>query len=214
MTQRQINQLEMARAVQNYLNANTATWTTVPIVTTFKNELDELLLRIEENAEAQEASRVYLGEAKANQRRLVAEKTDILNDALEAYASVNELAELEQKAAKSFTDYLRLPNQDFKISVKEMVGLLEAQLPELADYGVTEAQLTDLKSSYDKFLSLSGEPQQYRIASVQATQSLSELMDELNALLNTKLDKVMKSFKRTQSNFYSGYLASRTIIDN
>ena len=56
-----------------------------------------------------------------------------------------------------------------------------------------------------------GEPRTYQIASVQATQSLAGLFSEANEILTTKLDKVMKIFKRRDPEFYNGYLAARGI---
>ncbi|PKV52421.1 hypothetical protein ATE84_4536 [Aquimarina sp. MAR_2010_214] len=214
MDQRQINRLEMYQAVQTFMDTNTNIWNSVPILVTFKNELDELLVQINENKDTQEASRVYLGSNKTTQKRFVSEKGDILNDALEAYAAIESNAVLEQKAAKSFTDLYSLRNQDFVTVVTETISLLDQNITPLGDYGVTQDQITDLKNSFDSFLVLNGEPRQYRIAQKQATATLSDLFDQTSTLLNSKIDKVMKRFKRANTTFYNGYLAARIIVGN
>lgn len=175
MTDRQISKLEMYKATQQYLDSQAATWNAVPIVTQFKNELDTLLEQMAEHQEAKEASQVFLGENKVELKKNVAQKADILNDVLEAYASINEKTELEQKAAKTLTDLFRMRNEEFITALKELIALLEPELENLADYGVSAAQLDELKASFDRFLSLNGQPRQYRIASRQATQALEEL---------------------------------------
>ncbi|WP_103069585.1 hypothetical protein [Aquimarina sediminis] len=212
MDQRQINRLEMYQAVQTFMDTNTNIWNGVPVLVTFKNEFDELLLQIGDSKEGQEASRVFLGANKTTQKRFVSEKGDILNDALEAYAAIEGNAVLEQKAAKSFSDLYRLRNQDFVTVITETIALLDQNVAPLGDYGVTEDQVTDLKTSFDSFLVLNGEPRQYRIAQKQATTDLSDLFDQTTTLLTSKLDKVMKRFKRTNTTFYNGYLAARIIV--
>jgi len=214
MDQRQINRLEMYEAVHTYLDTNTAIWSGVPILVTFKNELDTLLVDIRAQQKDQEAARIYIGGNKTTQKRIVSEKADILNDALEAYAAVNNLVELEQKAAKSFSDLYNTRNQDFITVISETIALLEQNLDNLVDYGVTADQITDLKNSMDQFLTFNGQPRQYRIAEKKATKKLVDLFDQTTAILNTKLDKVMKRFKNANTGFYNGYRAARSIVGN
>lgn len=214
MDQRQINRLEMYQAVNTYLDANTAAWNGVPILVTLKNELDTYLVNIQTQQKGQEAARVYLGVNKTTQKRFVAEKADILNDALETYAAINNLAELEQKAAKTFTDLYSTRNQDFITILSETITLLEQQLENLTDYGVTADQITDLKNSMDQFLALNGQPRQYRIAEKQATLQMEDLFEQTTTLLNNKIDKVMKRFKNANNDFYNGYVSARTIVGN
>ena len=123
------------------------------------------------------------------------------------------MSELEQKAAKSFSDLYRLRNQDFIAVVTETISLLETHLNELVVYGVSADQITDLKTSYDQFLVLQGQPRQYRISSKQATLELSELFDQTTTLLTKKMDKVIKRFKNANTNFFNGYTSARAIIN-
>ncbi|MEW7279181.1 hypothetical protein ABW636_11365 [Aquimarina sp. 2201CG1-2-11] len=214
MTKEQINKLEMYQAVQTYLDTDTNKWSGVPVLLTFKNELDELLIQLRENSDTQEANRIFLGANKTTQKRFVSEKADILNDALEAYAAVEGVIALEQKAAKSFSDLYKLRNQDFITVITETITLLEEHIKTLSYYGVTKDQVTDLKNSFDHFLILQRQPRQYRIAGKQATLSLAELFTSTSNLLTQKMDKVFKRFKRADATLYNGYLAARTIVNN
>ncbi|WP_146052876.1 hypothetical protein [Aquimarina sp. I32.4] len=204
----------MFEAVKTYLDTHTNKWNSVPILLSFKNDFEELLLQLQENKENQAASRIFLGTSKTIQKRFVSDKADILNDALEAYATIENKTDLEQKAARSFSDLYKLRNQDFITIITETIALLEEHLEELADYGVTSNQITDLKNSFDQFLAIQGKPRQYRIAGKQATKGLSELFEQTTSLLNSKMDKIFKRFKNADATFYNGYRASRTIINN
>lgn len=212
MTQKQINRLEMFKAVQTYMDNNTATWSTIPIVVALKNEFDTTVSALAQSAAQQEGARIFLGVDKTTQKQLVSKKADILNDALETYAILNENKELLKKAAKTYSDLYKLRNNEFDIAINETIALLVQHLANLADYGVTEGQITDLQNSMDIYLELSGKPRQYRIKEKNATQSLAELFAASGDLLNKKLDKMITRFKSTDPNFYNGYQAARIIV--
>ena len=214
MTQAQINRGQMIDAVITFMNKNTAKWSTIAIIGMLMSKLNELFEAITEHKEAQNAAKVFIHKNKNEQKRIVADKADILNDTLEAYADIEENAELEYKADKSSSDLYKLRNEDFKTVITETITLLEGNLNNMADYGMTEPQITDLKTSFDNFLVMNGQPRQYRISSKVATESLKELFSKSSKLLDTKLDKLMKRYKNSDPNFYKGYLAARVIVDN
>jgi hypothetical protein len=214
MTQAQINRGQMIDAVITFMNKNTAKWSTIAIIGMLMSKLNELFEAITEHKEAQNAAKVFIHKNKNEQKRIVADKADILNDTLAAYADIEENAELEYKADKSSSDLYKLRNEDFKTVITETITLLEGNLNNMADYGMTEPQITDLKTSFDNFLVMNGQPRQYRISSKVATESLKELFSKNSKLLDTKLDKLMKRYKNSDPNFYKGYLAARVIVDN
>jgi hypothetical protein len=176
--------------------------------------VNDFIVAITVHKDDQSAAQVFVHKYKKQQKLLVAEKADILNDALQVYAGLKEDAGLENKAAKSYSVLYMLRNEDFKTVITETISLLEEKLTALADYGVAEPQITDLKNSFNNFLALNGQPRQYRISSVVATESLKELFTQSSKLLRRKLDKVMKRFKKTDPKFYKGYLAARVVVDN
>lgn len=213
MTQAQINRSEMFDTVQAYLKRNTEFWSSTLIIEDFVTQLDDLVRSIADHKKDQNAAKVFVHKSKKAQKSLVAEMADILNDALAAYGTMIEDAELEYKADKSYSDLNDLRNEDFETVIKETIKLLDENLTHLADYGVTEPQLIDLKNNFDTFLELNGQPRQYRIASVVATSSLKELFTKTNLLLTKKLDRVMKGFKNKEPEFYKGYLAARVVVN-
>ena len=97
------------------------------------SKLNDFIVAISGHKDAQNAAQVFLHKNKKQQKLVVAEKADILNDALEAYAALEGDAELESKAAKSYSDLYSLRNEDFKTVIAETIALLEEKLTELAD---------------------------------------------------------------------------------
>ncbi|WP_420576742.1 hypothetical protein [Ekhidna sp.] len=212
MNQRQINKAEMMETTNNYLDANTAIWSAIPIVTTYKNQLSQTIDDLKTAAQAQDAAQVFIGSNLQTLKVTIAEKMDILDDILEAYADDNGNAELLAQAENSKTDYIRLTNEAFETKVKNVIGLLESNVAEMADYGLTQDQIDDAKLSFGNYQDKRGMPRSYKVASRQATQSIEGLIDEGDKALE-KLDRVMKRFKRSNTTFYNGYIASRTIVD-
>jgi len=213
MDQRQINKLEMMESTNKYLDSTTGVWSAIPIVTNYKIRLSTAIDALKSAAQEQEAAKVFIGGSLQDLKITIAEKMDILDDILEAYAEDTENAELQAQADNSKTDYIRLPNEDFESKVKNVISLLEANVSEMADYGLTQDQIEDAKISFSTYQDKRGIPRFYQVASKQATQTIEELMKEADDMLD-KLDKVLKRFRRSDARFYVGYEAARTIVDN
>ena len=213
MNQRQINKVEMMETTNNYLDANTAIWSAIPIITSYKNRLSHVIDELKTAAQDQDAAQVFIGSNLQTLKITIAEKMDILDDILEAYADDNGNTELLAQAENSKTDYIRLTNEAFETKVKNVISLLESNVAEMADYGLTQDQIDDAKLSFSTYQDKRGMPRSYKVASRQATQSIEELIDEGDKALE-KLDRVMKRFKRSNSTFFNGYQAARTIVDD
>lgn len=215
MNKKQVNRKEMQDAVILYMDSNVQKWSSIPKVAEVKNELSSINLQIEEAQAAQSAAQVVVGIGKKALKGIIAEKADILNDIVEAYASMNDMPELESRMADSASSLLRMRNKDFVVKVKEIVGETETYKEVLtAEWGLSEEQVTDIKSDMNRFHQLSGMPRAYQISSKQATSDLETLFSQASDILNNRLDKVMKIFKRRDPNFYNGYIAARIIVDD
>lgn len=215
MNQEQINRKEMHDSTLLFMDSNTGKWSSIAKVGLFKSELSEVNTKIEMAMEAQADAQVFIGKNKTQLKHTIASKADILNDALEVMADLSGNIKLAQQMADSESSLFRLKNEVFISRIKLIVKKAEKHQEELInDFGVTEAQITDLKTDLDSFLGMNGLPRAYRVASDVATQDLKILFTETLDILTNKLDRVMKIFKRRDISFYNGYLAARTIIDN
>lgn len=215
MNTNQINRKEMYDTVLSFLDENAEKWSSIPKVGEFKNEFSDVAAQIEQSQEAQQAAQVFLGKNKKQLKSIIARKADILNDCLEAFALVTGNEKLGNKMAASYSDLIRLRNTDFIPAIKEIIEAEEANTKPLqAEYGVTTEQVEGLKTDFNNFLAINGQPRAFKIASVQATRSLEQLFTNATEILENKLDKVMSIFKRRDVNFYNGYLAARVVVNN
>lgn len=215
MNKNQINRKEMLDSVISYLNLNATKWSSIPKVAEVKINLTDINMQIEAAQKAQQAAQVHVGISKKLLKGIISEKADILNDVVEAYASINNMPELESRMTASTNTFVKMRNEDFIPAVREVISETEKYQDTLtAEYGLSSEQLIDIKEDFNRFMELKGMPRAYQVASRQATSDLETLFSLANEVLSAQLDKVMKIFKRRDANFYNGYIASREILDD
>lgn len=213
MTKNQINRKEMQETVSSYLNEHAPIWNATPMIVTFKTQLDDINAAIDVVSSTQMQAQVFLGKTKSQLKKAVAQKADMLNDVLEAYAGVEGDAKLEQRMTASATKLFKVSNEDFSKTISEIISAANDHMEDLEPYGCSEGMVTDLMNELDDYLELHGQPRMYRIRSSQATESLEALFAQAHELLNKRLDKVMKVFANRNATFYHGYLSARMIVD-
>jgi LysM repeat protein len=213
MNKTQTNHFRMMLNTQGTLDASTTIWNGIPVVLNTKNDLDEIIQRIEEtNEKTMPASKAITADKDMVLEGL-AQKALVLSGALQAYAAVtgnNVLAE-QVKLVKS--DLIRARETDVEALVMPVINAARAELANMADYGVTEAMITETETSLDAFKVLIGQPRTIRNQAFAAMDLLDELLDAANVILKNKLDPMMIRFKFTDTEFYSEYERARTIVD-
>ena len=215
MDKRKINKKEMYDVVISYLNGKLSAWSSIPKVGEFLNQFTAVVAQIDTAQYAQQQAQVFLGKNKTQIKSMVAEKADILNDIVEAYALVTGNEKLRLQMSAGYSDLNRMRNADFIPAIKAIIQAVEDNIEVLtAEYGATREQVEGLKADFDGFLAINGQPRAYKVASVEATKNLEMLFDEADAILNDRLDKVINIFKRRDPGFYNGYLAARVIVDS
>jgi len=97
--------------------------------------------------------------------------------------------------------------------VTAVLKICEDKLDELADFGISEAQITEIETTLDDFKHLIGEARNVRNTVYANINEADQLIDAGNQLLRNKVDKVMKVFELTHSNFYDLYTRARSIVN-
>ncbi len=201
-------ELDMLEQTNTYLDDHIAIWINIPVVNQYKNKVHQITIAIEKLLKNE--PRIHTGQNILHIKKQIADKMDILDDTLEAYADDigNDL--LRQKANNHYSDYFRLSYDQFLEKVISMIELLEENIENMFDHGLVQDQIDDVKLNLDEYqLSLDKQPT-YDLSSKLVAHSIDEYIDEANEYAE-KLDKVMKRFKRSHVTFYNGYLAARTV---
>lgn len=198
---------------QEILDVNTALWSGIPVLLGVKNNFDELIQRIEAtNQKTLPASKAVTA-SKATVLNALAQKAVALAGGLLAYAAItgNDRLAGEVKLVKS--DFDRARETDVEALVAPVIRHARNELENLADYGITEAMITEVETSLDDFKALIGQPRTIRNQAFAAMTLLDELFDAANNLLKNQLDPLMIRFKFSDTAFYSAYERARTIVD-
>ncbi|PIB35794.1 hypothetical protein BFP72_10505 [Reichenbachiella sp. 5M10] len=207
-----LNRYQMALSTQNYLDTHNGTWSAIPIINTFKASLDELIQGMKEQLKRVGESTKGYTEDKNVLKEQISNKVAVLSGALSAYAMVSDDHDLHQNAYLTKSDVLKLRDTELPERLSHLADLLTEHLTALVDYGVTEAQVTDLTSSVDDYRETVGLPRLKMTATNLAKRSINELMDDISGLFTEKMDKVMLQFQWSNPSFYAGYKSARTIV--
>ncbi|NQZ77480.1 MAG: hypothetical protein HRT61_15465 [Ekhidna sp.] len=207
-----VREIEMYEQANAYLDDHIAVWITVPIISNYKNKVHQLIPLMKQAMDGTEdTSKIHLGQAILHIKKQIADKMDILDDTLEAYAEDINDNELRKQAANHYSDYFSLAYDEFVPKVTSMIALLEAHVGDMYDYGLVQDQIDDVKLNLDEYQESLGKEITYNIAAKITKQNINELLEEARTFAE-KLDRVMKRFKRSDFTFYNGYVASRTLV--
>lgn len=213
MNQDQNKHMRMYLATQTVLDNYTMRWNTIPVMVTVKNELDELIQRIEQKNEETDATSHGTTAQKETTRQTLTEKAVTVSGVLQAFAAFNDDLPLAEKVKLTKSDLLTCRETDVESLVRPVIDLARKRLGDLTDFMLTEDMLVETETSLDSFKALIGQPRTIRNQAFAAISMLEELMDQTDALLKQKLDKLMIRFEFSDSVFFEEYTRARVIVD-
>jgi hypothetical protein len=202
----------MFLATQDYLDQKFQLWSTIPRLVTYKNNLDELLSRILQKAEETKQG-TGISYKKAQLKKILGIKVSGLSGVLQAYAHDTGNLDLAEAIKTSKSDITRLRDQDVEAIVSKVLAVADEKLEDLADFGTTESNITEIKNTLEEFKGLIGKPRVILNEKYVAIASLEGFYDETNSVLKNKLDKLMLIFRESNSEFFDGYIRARAIVN-
>lgn len=213
MSPQQDQTLERLRTTLSYLDTNKTIWESVPIVCTYRDHLAEAIENIKGELSNQSEPNELSGSTLQQVRITIAEKMDILDDILEAYAEDIADKKLLEEAENSKSDYLRLTNDGFERKVTTILQLLEEHKSKLGNYGLTNDQMKDVNVDFMIYKEKRMNPKLPQKTEQPTSQQFQLLLEEGISICE-RLDKVMISFRTSNTSFYNGFKAIATLEDS
>lgn len=133
--------------------------------------------------------------------------------AVHAYAVVAGELALEGRVDFSRSIIARGRAASVLARTRDILAAATEQLTNLADYGVTQAQLTDFAAKIEAFAEVHTKPRQQVNKTSVATRTLEVQFRATDAILSKRLDKLVVRFKTSAPAFYKNYQAARPIVD-
>jgi hypothetical protein len=212
MNKQQSNYFRMFISTQGFLDEQTAVWSAIPRIVSYKNDLDELIARIASKSEDAGAL-VGVSDRKNTVKSAIALKGSSLSGVLQAFALEQGDGDLAGKVKASKSDIMRMKEEELSGMIRLLTDTAEKHQSALADFGVGPEIVTELKTSVDEFQGLIGKPRSILNTRFVALDAIDQLFDEGNALLNNRMDNIMLMFRESNPDFYNGYERARTIVD-
>ncbi|SFD93798.1 hypothetical protein [Thermophagus xiamenensis] len=213
MNTRQNQLYRMFLNTQSVLDKFTDKWNTVPVMVQVKNQLDELIQRIQNLDQETVADSQVVTVQKDQILEQLAIKVAILSGIIRAYNALNEDTPLPENLNISKTDIIKAREADVESIVAPLIEKVRSNLENLADYGVTEEMINEVETTLDDFKALIGKPREIRNSVFAAINSLDELFDKTSDLLKKSLDGLMLRYQLSDPVFYDEYSRARVIVD-
>jgi hypothetical protein len=212
--------LGMYKAVQQFLADNAATITAagVPIITTYKTDLEDQIAAIEAKSPQTAISSIGITQTKQQARFAAIKSAAIIAGAIYSYAvdtNNTELAtnmnitpaSLKAKKDEEVVDSLH----NIWAEATELVTVTPPALNPLADYGVSAAEVTALEGLINAYTAITTAPRLVISTRKTRNQELADIYDVTDALL-FKMDKIIDGLEDSYLAFFQGYKNARIVI--
>lgn len=214
MTSNQNSKRAMYRVLEELLDETPSTFLAsmpnfVPLFTTFKQHLSA----IGDLNGKQNFSRLgYAQEKEEAKDKMILAAADITNRA-RAYAtnSGNQVLFEQLNIRKSRME--RISDNNLTDYVELVTETLTPLLPDLVDYGVTAAMLTELDDLLGEFEAFIPQPRHQIANRVVETTQLKQLFVDTDAIL-AQMTKIVEMVQYSNPDFYSKYNSNKRIVDH
>jgi len=202
----------MFSTVSAYMEQNKTIWQGVKAVVDTVAEVNTRIGRIADKVRKQQSPTTGAAEDKGQVRTGLEEKILEVADQISALAAKNKNANLAAQVEFTLSSLDKLADDDLEETGKRVSGLATANLTVLADYGITQADVTALDNLTTQFHGVKSAPRTAIAGRAGETDTLPAEISELTSVLRNQLDKQMTKFRKSKPEFYAGYRSARVIV--
>lgn len=203
----------MGATVAAYMNKNLTIWTGNKAVTDTVASLNTALGTVGTKAQQQEAPIVGEEEKKVLVRHDYEDEIMRIGGQLCSLADKTGDTNLGAQTELTLAQLDKLSVDVLEATGSRVSGLATANLAALADYGITQTDVTALDALTTQFHSVKTAPRKAIATRAGQTKTMSPAVKTVTSLLRNHLDKQMLMFKKSSPEFYAGYVSARVIVD-
>ena len=201
MTDSQDNKRSMYIAVQRVCNSNNSIWSGLPAFVNAFGDFETTVANIDAQRQVQEGKTTGITENKQKEEDEMIQITLEIGSAVYAYASINGNNELREKVNYS-PSYLRGSRDNILKDICQVIhDEANKVITNLADYGKTSTDITQLQKEIDDYAAILAKPRTAIGTRATATSHLVELFDQGDDILKSRLDKLMVSYQNNEPVF-------------
>lgn len=203
----------MVGATVAVLNENKNVWENTPAFVKAVTEVLAKMQAIQDESGKQRAPITGAAAAKAQARDALEDTTLEIADQLSAFAEERNDLALAAKVEITRSALDKQSDEELETTAKRVTSLATQNLGALADYLVTQDDITELVQLLGEFSALKTAPRVAVVERSSSTASLPERLSEASRILRCRIDKMVSKFRNTNPEFVAKYRAARVIVD-
>ena len=203
----------MQSTVASYLDKNVAIFNGVKAMKDTVAELKSNNAGIADKLAKQQMPITGAGDEKVQVRFDFEAKILEIADQIVALAEKNKDVNLIAQSDLTLSGLDKLDVDLLEETGKRIADLTTANLAALADYDIDAGDVTDLNTLTTKFHGVKNAVRTAIAGRSGETKTFPQLISANTTLLRRRMDKMMTKFKKTNPEFYAGYLSARVIVD-
>jgi hypothetical protein len=191
-----------------------AVWQGLPAFADAVSRFKSYLPKIQQLIQTQSVTSLGRAADKQRYREQLASRVVAVGGATAAYASKRGDHPLAARAQVSPSDILYTRDGVAFARAQTVHDAARASLADLGDYGVTLAELDELKALIDGFGAKLPSPRDGVVSAAGATESLSDTFADADEILRGQMDALMPRFEISDPVFATEYRHARDIPDH
>ena len=203
----------MGATVAAYMNQNSTLWTGNKAVTATMTAVNAALGTVGTKAQQQETPIIGEEVQKVLVRHDYEDEIMRIGGQLCSLASKNNDPNLAAQTELTLPQLDKLSADILEATGKRISTLATANLAALADYGITQTDVTALDGLTTQFDAVKTAPRKAIATRAGQTKTMPPAVKNVTSLLRNHLDKQMLMFKKSNPEFYAGYQSARVILD-
>lgn len=203
--------LSMYQAVIDYLKKNPTITATLPQYPETLAALELNITNLLKLGQELNSDRSGVAKTKKEQEAEIELKSANLSGKMFAFARLEKNNELLTLININITTLKRSKDNDLVSHALKLCDAADLNLPKLAPYQVTAAEVTELRTVCGAFLTNIPKPNEARKDKKEVRSQFQKLLKETDELLVT-MDTIMLIVRYSNAEFYAHYTSSRVIV--
>ena len=213
MKEKYNNYFRMLLAVEKFLLANASITVLRPALSRAITRLTDKIAEITATEKARGGKATGLSGTKNETEELLLAMILKVASAIKSYASENKLTDLFASVDFKRWELVKLKDNDLVMKAGSIKKLAADKLALLEEYGVAEADLTELETLSTGFKNFIGTIGMIRGEKTVETKNIGVLFDEAKVILEDQIDGLVETLKKEYSEFCNQYAAVRNVFD-
>ncbi|GET22757.1 carboxypeptidase-like regulatory domain-containing protein [Prolixibacter denitrificans] len=204
--------LKMYQVVNDFLVENSEAVNLLPNLPAYHTQLGENIVKLQKAAANESNNWTGLSDYKQETKDALVVAALEVSSRLSSYARQNNRPELLKNTYYTESKLRYISDSDLSSSAEKLYDIAEANLEELATFGITAETQTAYKAKIDAFNKAIPMRRDSITAQVRQTKQTEQLFRDTDGVLK-QIDNLIEIVRNSNANLYVGYMDARKVIE-